>query len=45
MPVNTEEALDKLNERELIRILLSLQNKTKSANKHILEEVPVKSKI
>ena len=39
MPIYTEEALDKLNKKELITILLSLQSKVESANKEILDQV------
>ena len=39
MPIYTEEALDKLNKKELITILLSLQSKVESANNKILDQV------
>ena len=39
MPIYTEEALDKLNKKELITILLSLQSKVESANNKILGQV------
>ena len=39
MSIYTEEALDKLNKKELITILLSLQSKVESANKEILDQV------
>ena len=39
MSIYTEEALDKLNKKELISILLSLQSKVKSANNEILDQV------
>ena len=39
MSISTEEALDKLNNKELISILLSLQSKVESANKKILDQV------
>ena len=35
----TKEALDKLNKKELITILLSRQRKVKSANNEILDQV------
>ena len=35
----TEEALDKLNKKEFITILLSLQSKVESANNEILDQV------
>ena len=39
MPIYTEEALDKLNKKELITILLSLQSKVESANNEIVDQV------
>ena len=39
MSIYTEEALDKLNKKELITILLSLQSKVQSANNEILNQV------
>ena len=39
MSIYTEEALDKLNKKELITILLSLQSKVESANNEILDQV------
>ena len=39
MSIYTEEALDKLNKKELITILLSLQSKVQSANNEILDQV------
>ena len=39
MSIYTEEALDKLNKKELITILLSLQSKVESANNEILVQV------
>ena len=39
MPIYTKEALDKLNKKELITILLSLQSKVESANNKILDQV------
>ena len=39
MSIYTEEALDKLNKKELITILLSLQSKVESVNNEILDQV------
>ena len=39
MSIYTEEALDKLNKKDLITILLSLQSKVESANNEILSQV------
>ena len=39
MSIYTEETLDKLNKKELITILLSLQSKVESANNEILDQV------
>ena len=39
MSIYTEEALDKLNKKELITILLSLQSKVESSNDEILDQV------
>ena len=39
MSIYTEEALDKLNKKELITILLSLQSKVESANNETLDQV------
>ena len=39
MSIYTEEALDKLNKKELITILLSLQSKMESTNNEILDQV------
>ena len=39
MSIYTEEALDKLNKKELITILLSLQSKVESVNNEILHQV------
>ena len=39
MSIYTEENLDKLNKKELITILLSLQSKLESANNEILDQV------
>ena len=39
MSIYTEEALDKLNKKELITILLSLQSKVESANNKTLDQV------
>ena len=39
MSIYTEEALDKLNKKKLITILLSLQSKVESANNKILDQV------
>ena len=39
MSIYTEEALDKLNKKELITILLSLQSKVESSNNEILDQV------
>ena len=39
MSIYIEEALDKLNKKELITILLSLQRKVESANNEILDQV------
>ena len=39
MSIYTEEALDKLNKKELITILLSLQSKVESANNEILVQM------
>ena len=39
MSIYTEEALNKLNKKELITILLSLQSKLESANNEILDQV------
>ena len=39
MSVYPEEALDKLNKKELITILLLLQSKVESANNEILDQV------
>ena len=39
MSIYTEEALDKLNKKELITILQSLQSKVESANNEILDQV------
>ena len=39
MSIYTEEALDKLNKKELITILLSLQSKVESTNNEILDQV------
>ena len=39
MSIYTEEALDKLNKKELITILLSLQRKVESTNNEILDQV------
>ena len=39
MSIYTEEALDKLNKKELITILLSLQSKVESANNEIVDQV------
>ena len=39
MPIYTEEALDKLNKKELITFLLSLQSSVESANNKIIDEV------
>ena len=39
MSIHTEEALDKLNKKELITILLSLQSKVESAKNEILDQV------
>ena len=39
MSIYTEKALDKLNKKELITILLSLQSKVESANNEILDQV------
>ena len=39
MSIYTEEALDKLNRKELINILLSVQSKVESANNEILDRV------
>ena len=39
MPIYTEEALDKLNKKELITFLLSLQSSVESANNEIIDEV------
>ena len=39
MSIYTEEALDKLNKKELITILLSLQSKVESANNEIIDQV------
>ena len=39
MSIYTEEALDNLNKKELITILLSLQSKVESANNEILVQV------
>ena len=38
MSIYTEEALDKLNKKELITICLSLQSKVESANNKILDQ-------
>ena len=38
MGLNTAEALDKLNKRELISILMSRLNRIEAAKKNILEE-------
>ena len=39
MSIYTEETLDKLNKKELITFLLSLQSKVESANNEILDQV------
>ena len=39
MSIYTEEALDKLNKKELITILLSLQSKVESSNNENLDQV------
>ena len=39
MSIYTEEALDKLNKKELITILLSLQSKVESTKNEILDQV------
>ena len=39
MSIYTEEALDKLNKKELITILLSPQSKVESANNKILDQI------
>ena len=39
MSIYTEEALDKLNKKELITILMSLQSKVESADHEILDQV------
>ena len=39
MSIYTKEALDKLNKKEIITILLSLQSKLESANNKILDQV------
>ena len=39
MSIYTEEALDKLNKKELITILLSLQSNVESANNEIVDQV------
>ena len=40
MSIYTEETLDKLNKKELVTFLLSLQSKAESANNEILDQVP-----
>ena len=39
MSVYTKEVLEKLNKKELIAILLSLQSKVESANNKILDQI------
>ena len=39
MSIYTEEALDKLNKKKVITILLTLQSKVESANNKILDQV------
>ena len=39
MSIYTEDVLDKLNKKELITILLSLQSKGKSANNEVIDQV------
>ena len=39
MTTYTKESLEKINKRDMISIVLSLQSKLEEANKHVLEEI------
>ena len=39
MATYTNESLEKINKRDMINIVLSLQSKLDEANKHVVEEI------
>ena len=39
MATYTNESLEKINKRDMINIVLSLQSKLDKANKHVVEEI------